>query len=56
MEELKIKFVFGYDDETHVWIGEGKEKYEGIILEADSIEALAKRIEEAIKDWEYTGA
>lgn len=50
MEELNVRFVFAYDEDADIWIGEGREQYEGIILEADSINILAKKIEEVIKE------
>lgn len=50
-EEMSIKIFFSYDEEAEVWIGEGREEYEGIILEGDSLACLFQKMEVAIEDW-----
>lgn len=48
---MGVKLVFLYDEEAEVWIGEGREEYEGIILEGDTLPCLFQRMEVAIEDW-----
>lgn len=50
-EEMSVKIVFPYDEEAEVWIGEGREEYEGIILEGDSLPCLIQKMEVAFEDW-----